>query len=82
MSNKLKPFSVLLLRPDTFEEGGNPSYFYTMLHAVSVAQAIDFARAEAFETDGCPDLDAIDYAVVLVTLDHHPDISHLDPRET
>ena len=81
MPRKLKPFSVLLRRPDSYEEDGNPSYYYALVTAVGVEQAVDFARSEVFEADGCPDHDPTDYALVLVTLDHHPDLCHLDSRE-
>lgn len=80
---KLKPYSVLLKRPDYITDGED-AYFYTFAKAVDVAGAVDSARAEAFAADGGTDADMdsiTDYALILVLAGDHPDIHFQDERE-
>lgn len=72
----LKPYTVLLLRPDYVADQFGTDTYMAHVEAGSVAEAEDMARSNAVQGDwqeGC-NYDHADYAVLLVLEGHHNDI--------
>ena len=74
----MKTYTVLLLRPDYISNAYGADTYMTHFVAASAAKAEDMARAEAHQIDTSdgqgPDVDPLDYAVLMVIEGKHMDI--------
>lgn len=75
MKNKLKKYSVLLLRPDYVAgEFGHDTY-YAFITASTITAAVTCAQQHACLADDEPMESTHDYYVLLVLEGHHKDLS-------
>jgi hypothetical protein len=77
MKTKLRPYSVLLLRPDYIADVFGHDTYYTFVRAADSYSAVAVARRQVCQADFVPWFKADDYSVLLVLKGHHKDLGYL-----